>query len=50
MRAYYEPQLPKYAWPRYIWFDDIPRNPTGKIEKPKIRQKYVDINSSAKNK
>jgi long-chain acyl-CoA synthetase len=44
MRAYYEPQLPKYAWPRIIVFDDVPRNPTGKIEKPKIRKKYADMN------
>jgi acyl-CoA synthetase (AMP-forming)/AMP-acid ligase II len=41
MRAYYEPQLPKYAWPRFIYFDKVPRNPTGKIEKPKLREKYV---------
>jgi len=49
MRAYYEPQLPKYAWPRYIIFDAVPRNPTGKIEKPKIREKFKDINQ-LKNK
>ena len=43
MRAYYEPQLPKYAWPRLILFGDVPRNPTGKIEKPKLRDKYADV-------
>ena len=43
MRAYYEPQLPKYAWPRIILFGDVPRNPTGKIEKPKLRERYKDI-------
>ena len=43
MRAYYEPQLPKYAWPRIILFGDVPRNPTGKIEKPKLRERYVDV-------
>jgi acyl-CoA synthetase (AMP-forming)/AMP-acid ligase II len=43
MRAYYEPQLPKYAWPRIIFFGDVPRNPTGKIEKPKIRERYKDV-------
>ncbi len=48
MRAYYEPQIPKYAWPRYIYFDNVPRNPTGKIEKPKIREKYVNINKIKK--
>jgi long-chain acyl-CoA synthetase len=43
MRAYYEPQLPKYAWPRLILFGDVPRNPTGKIEKPKLRERYADV-------
>ncbi len=32
--------LPRYKRPRHIIFDDIPRNPTGKIEKPVLRQKY----------
>ncbi len=43
MRAYFEPQLPKYAWPRLILFGDVPRNPTGKIEKPKLRERYADV-------
>ncbi len=43
MRAYYEPQLPKYAWPRLVIFGDVPRNPTGKIEKPKLRERYADL-------
>ncbi len=43
MRAYYEPQLPKYAWPRVILFGDVPRNPTGKIEKPKLRERYAKV-------
>jgi long-chain acyl-CoA synthetase len=43
MRAYFEPQLPKYAWPRLILFDEVPRNPTGKIEKPKLRERYKDV-------
>jgi acyl-CoA synthetase (AMP-forming)/AMP-acid ligase II len=43
MRAYYEPQIPKYAWPRLILFGDVPRNPTGKIEKPKLRERYADV-------
>jgi acyl-CoA synthetase (AMP-forming)/AMP-acid ligase II len=43
MKAYYEPQLPKYAWPRIILFGDVPRNPTGKIEKLKLRERYKDI-------
>ena len=32
--------LPKYKRPRKIIFADVPRNPTGKIEKPKLRQMY----------
>lgn len=32
--------LPKYKRPRKFIFEDIPRNPTGKIEKPKLREKY----------
>jgi len=29
--------LPRYKRPRRIIFDKVPRNPTGKIEKPKLR-------------
>ncbi|HZJ82265.1 MAG TPA: AMP-binding protein [Clostridia bacterium] len=32
--------LPRYKRPRKIVFDDVPRNPTGKIEKPKLREKW----------
>ncbi len=32
--------LPKYKRPRRIIFADVPRNPTGKIEKPKLREIY----------
>ncbi len=32
--------LPRYKRPRKIIFDIVPRNPTGKIEKPKLREKY----------
>ncbi len=32
--------LPRYKRPRKIIFDKIPRNPTGKIEKPVLRNKY----------
>ncbi|MBE6894983.1 MAG: acyl--CoA ligase [Ruminococcaceae bacterium] len=32
--------LPRYKRPRKIIFDDVPRNPTGKIEKPVLRQRY----------
>ncbi|MGD8386103.1 MAG: AMP-binding protein [Desulfobacteraceae bacterium] len=33
--------LPRYKRPRKVFFDDVPRNPTGKIEKPKLRKKYA---------
>ncbi|MDD4780568.1 MAG: class I adenylate-forming enzyme family protein [Tissierellia bacterium] len=33
-------KLPRYKRPKKIFFDEIPRNPTGKIEKVKIREKY----------
>jgi acyl-CoA synthetase (AMP-forming)/AMP-acid ligase II len=33
--------LPRYKRPRKIFFDDVPRNPTGKIEKPKLREKFA---------
>ena len=32
--------LPRYKRPRRIIFDRVPRNPTGKIEKPELRRKY----------
>ena len=32
--------LPRYKRPYEIIFDKVPRNPTGKIEKPKLREKY----------
>ena len=32
--------LPRYQRPRKIIFADVPRNPTGKIEKPLLRKKY----------
>ena len=33
-------KLPRYKRPRKIFFADVPRNPTGKIEKPKLRERY----------
>ncbi|MDO5336714.1 MAG: class I adenylate-forming enzyme family protein [Eubacteriales bacterium] len=33
-------QLPRYKRPRKVIFADVPRNPTGKIEKPKLRERY----------
>ncbi|MBR4253876.1 MAG: long-chain fatty acid--CoA ligase, partial [Lentisphaeria bacterium] len=32
--------LPRYQRPRKIIFAEVPRNPTGKIEKPKLRKIY----------
>ncbi|MBQ8548385.1 MAG: acyl--CoA ligase [Lachnospiraceae bacterium] len=32
--------LPRYKRPHTIIFADVPRNPTGKIEKPKLREMY----------
>lgn len=32
--------LPRYKRPKKIIFADVPRNPTGKIEKPKLREIY----------
>ncbi len=36
-------ELPRYKRPRKIIFADVPRNPTGKIEKPKLREKYCGV-------
>ena len=33
-------ELPRYKRPKEIIFADIPRNATGKIEKPKLRKMY----------
>ncbi len=35
-----EQNLPRYKRPKYIIFGKVPRNPTGKLEKVKLRQKY----------
>jgi acyl-CoA synthetase (AMP-forming)/AMP-acid ligase II len=43
-------QLAKYKRPRKIFFDVVPRNPTGKIEKPKLRKRYAGIEESFKVK
>ena len=34
-------KLPRYKRPHKVIFTDIPRNPTGKIEKPKLREMYA---------
>ena len=33
-------ELPRYKRPRKVIFDKVPRNPTGKIEKPVLRERY----------
>jgi len=40
MIAFCEENLPRYKRPRKIIFGAVPRSPTGKIEKPKLREKY----------
>lgn len=32
--------MPRYKRPKKVIFDKVPRNPTGKIEKPRLREKY----------
>ena len=38
--------LPRYKRPRQVIFGDVPRNPTGKIEKPKLRKQYAGMSES----
>ncbi|MBA4417621.1 MAG: AMP-dependent synthetase [Syntrophus sp. (in: bacteria)] len=40
--------LPKYKRPRKVFFGEVPRNPTGKIEKPKLRKKYSGMEEAFK--
>lgn len=40
--------LPRYKRPRRVIFDKVPRNPTGKIEKPCLREKYGAVALVAK--
>jgi acyl-CoA synthetase (AMP-forming)/AMP-acid ligase II len=40
--------IPRYKRPRRIFFGDVPRNPTGKIEKPKLRKRYGGTEESFK--
>ncbi|HCS73363.1 MAG TPA: AMP-dependent synthetase, partial [Clostridiales bacterium] len=44
-------ELPRYKRPRKIIFASVPRNPTGKIEKPVLRERYGGANLvAAQNK
>ena len=38
--AFVEARLPRFKRPKRIIFGEVPRNPTGKIEKPKLRERY----------
>jgi len=38
--------LPRYKRPRQVIFGDVPRNPTGKIEKPRLRKQYAGMPES----
>jgi len=40
MALFCEKNLPRYKRPRRIIFGSVPRSPTGKIEKPKLRERY----------
>jgi len=39
--VFFEQNLPRYKRPRRVIFDEVPRSPTGKIEKPKLRAKHT---------
>ena len=41
-------KLPRYKRPHKLIFADVPRNPTGKIEKPKLREIYCGESLVAK--
>ncbi|WP_022665296.1 class I adenylate-forming enzyme family protein [Desulfospira joergensenii] len=38
----FQAQLPRYKQLKQIFFGEVPRNPTGKIEKPKLRRIYAE--------
>jgi acyl-CoA synthetase (AMP-forming)/AMP-acid ligase II len=42
-------ELPRYKRPRKVFFGEIPRSPTGKIEKPKLRKKYTGREEAVAN-
>ncbi|MCP3869063.1 MAG: AMP-binding protein [Gammaproteobacteria bacterium] len=43
----YAKGLPRYKRPRIIHFGPVPRNATGKIEKPRLREKYAANGNSS---
>ena len=38
--SFCEQNMPRYKRPRHIFFDQVPRSPSGKTEKPKLRATY----------
>ena len=48
VRVFCEENLPRYKRPSRVIFDKVLRNPTGKIDKPSMRQKYAGIRESFK--
>jgi len=48
LNQFCEENLPRYKRPRRIIFDKVPRNPTGKIEKIRLREKYAGRKESFK--
>jgi acyl-CoA synthetase (AMP-forming)/AMP-acid ligase II len=44
MGSFCEQNLPRYKRPRQVIFAQVPRSATGKIEKPKLREKYCKGN------
>ncbi|MCG8685898.1 MAG: acyl--CoA ligase [Desulfobacterales bacterium] len=46
----FQQELPRYKQLKKIFFGDVPRNPTGKIEKPKLRRIYADDKRKALEK
>ncbi len=42
-------ELPRYKRPRVVFFAPVPRNPTGKIEKPLLRERYAACAPAAQN-
>jgi acyl-CoA synthetase (AMP-forming)/AMP-acid ligase II len=41
-------QFPRYKRPKKVFFGEVPRSPTGKIEKPKLRRKYTGMEEAFK--
>ena len=41
-------QFPRYKRPKKVFFGEVPRSPTGKIEKPKLRRKYAGMEEAFK--